>query len=311
MASIERVEDVLPTRELLEAASALVEYYERIHGFTAGSVARASRVLRSAREKCDLRVLSFTGNIVASGLRGLLAWLLEEEHFNLVVTTCGAIDHDIAKSEGGVYIKGHFFADDYELEKLGIHRLGNIFIPRDSYGPLVERFVKRLMNDVAERARKISGHELLWEAGSRINDKASILRAARSRKIPIVVPGFYDGSFGTNVYIYSKALGVDVDLRADQEMLSERFFGVKECVAALVVGGGISKHHVLWWSQFSGGLDYAVYVTTAVEYDGSLSGALPREAVTWSKIKSTAEYAVVHGDATVILPMLASTFLRP
>jgi deoxyhypusine synthase len=73
------------------------------------------------------------------------------------------------------------------------------------------------------------------------------------------------------------------------------------------VGGGISKHHVIWWSQFAGGLDYAVYVTTAVEYDGSLSGAHPREAISWGKIKPEASSEVVYGDATIILPLLLSS----
>ena len=31
------------------------------------------------------------------------------------------------------------------------------------------------------------------------------------------------------------------------------------------------------------GLDYAVYVTTAQEFDGSLSGAIAREAISWGK----------------------------
>ena len=45
-----------------------------------------------------------------------------------------------------------------------------------------------------------------------------------------------------------------------------------------MMGGGISKHHTLWWNQYRGGLDYAVYITTASEWDGSLSGALVTEA---------------------------------
>ena len=40
-----------------------------------------------------------------------------------------------------------------------------------------------------------------------------------------------------------------------------------------MVGGGISKHHVIWWNQYRDGLDSAVGITTAPEHDGSLSGA--------------------------------------
>jgi deoxyhypusine synthase len=77
----------------------------------------------------------------------------------------------------------------------------------------------------------------------------------------------------------------------------------------LIVGGGISKHHTIWWNQFKGGLDYAVYVSTADEWDGSLSGARPREAVSWGKISATAKRIMVEGDASVILPIIVSALL--
>ena len=79
---------------------------------------------------------------------------------------------------------------------------------------------------------------------------------------------------------------------------------------ALMIGGGISKHHTIWWNQFKDGLDYAVYITTAPEWDGSLSGARMREAVSWGKVKGNAKYITVEGDATVLLPLIAAALLE-
>ena len=73
---------------------------------------------------------------------------------------------------------------------------------------------------------------------------------------------------------------------------------------AIIIGGGISKHHVIWWNQFRGGLDYAIYLTTAQEFDGSLSGAQIREAVSWGKVKPDAKKMTVEGDATISLPII-------
>ena len=64
------------------------------------------------------------------------------------------------------------------------------------------------------------------------------------------------------------------------------------------MGGGISKHHTIWWNQFKDGLDFVVYVSTADEWDGSFSGARPREAVSWGKISAKAKRIMVEGDAT-------------
>ena len=76
-----------------------------------------------------------------------------------------------------------------------------------------------------------------------------------------------------------------------------------------MIGGGISKHHTLWWNQFKDGLDYAIYITTACKYDGSLSGALVSEAVSWGKVKPDARKVTVHGDATIIFPILLASIL--
>ena len=62
-------------------------------------------------------------------------------------------------------------------------------------------------------------------------------------------------------------------------------------------------------NQFRDGLDYAVYITTAVEWDGSLSGARVREAVSWGKVKEDARHVTVEGDATLILPLMISTLI--
>ncbi len=59
------------------------------------------------------------------------------------------------------------------------------------------------------------------------------------------------------------------------------------------------------------GADYAVYINTGSEYDGSDSGASPDEAVSWGKIRSIAKPVKVHGDATLIFPLIvAQTFAQ-
>ncbi len=307
----EKIRDDPPSSDVIRAARVLVEYYAGIHGFMAGHVAEAFAILREARKKCKLRFLSFPANIVSTGLRGLITKLLRDGHFNVVITTCGTIDHDIAKAltDNGYY-KGVFDADDSFLEEQEIHRLGNVFIPVENYGPTIERFVSELIEKISSSgSTRVAGYELLWKAGEMIKDTNSILRAAWERKIPLIVPGFYDGSFGTNVYIYSRIKSLTIDLALDQKLLDDLVFeNTNEKSMALIIGGGISKHHTIWWNQFKGGLDYVVYVTTAVEYDGSLSGARPKEAISWGKVKRHAKQTVVYGDATIILPLICSAF---
>jgi deoxyhypusine synthase len=285
----------------------VVELYRRIGGFQALHVAEAYDVLKEAVEEADLRFFSFTGNLVATGLREVIAEAVKRRLFNVVVTTAGALDHDIAKAMGARYMPGSFDLNDVELARKGLHRLGNVVISKEEYGPFVERFVLRFCERLW--GRSVASYELAYELGREMPED-SMLGAAARAGVKIFVPGITDGAVGTalltcNDLARTKRGGsrVLVDVLKDEETLRELVYSSKK-LAALIVGGGISKHHVIWWAQFRGGLDYVVYISTAVEYDGSLSGARPREAVSWGKVKPSAKSVYVYADATLVLPIL-------
>lgn len=73
---------------------------------------------------------------------------------------------------------------------------------------------------------------------------------------------------------------------------------------------GYSKHHTLWWNQFREGLDYAVYITSATELDGSLSGAQVREAISWGKVSTSARQVTVFGEVTTLLPFAVTALIQ-
>ena len=126
-----------PVRDLkLSASSSVLEVVKRMGemgGFMEPHLARSLEVLASMMEhEGCLKILTFTGNLVSTGLRGVFADVLRRRLFDLVITTCGAIDHDIARTLSTYHVT--FDADDVELRNRQIHRLGNVFIPFESYG---------------------------------------------------------------------------------------------------------------------------------------------------------------------------------
>ena len=86
-------------------------------------------------------------------------------------------------------------------------------------------------------------------------------------------------------------------------------FGAEK-TGAIILGGGIAKHNLIGAAILRNGLDFAVYLSTGSEGDGSLSGARPREAVSWNKLKEEKNSAFVEGDATLTFPLLASVMCR-
>lgn len=308
MARLEPVKDISLTPS--SSVEELIHAYEDEHGFMAGHLARAIRILEEGLSKSQLRIISFTGNLISTGLRGLISQMIRAGLFNVVFTTCGALDHDVARSMGGLYYKGWFEGDDVDLAKHGIHRLGNIYIRFEDYGPKVEQFVRLLAGKASAIKEEWGMYELLKVAGEMIDDNNSILRAAYEAGASVFVPGWPDGAFGTSLFFESqRGVKIKIDYFKDMKALADIFFGTKGKATALIIGGGISKHHTIWWSQFREGLDYVVYVTTAPEWDGSLSGAMTREAITWGKVKPSAEHVVVYGDATVVVPIIGAHLL--
>ena len=57
-------------------------------------------------------------------------------------------------------------------------------------------------------------------------------------------------------------------------------------------------------------LTLLVYITTAPEHDGSLSGARLREAISWGKMRPEAPNVCVEGDASVLLPLIGADVLQ-
>ena len=57
----------------------------------------------------------------------------------------------------------------------------------------------------------------------------------------------------------------------------------------IILGGGLPKHHICNANMMRNGADYAVFINTAQEFDGSDSGAHPDEAVSWGKIRGSAK----------------------
>jgi len=279
-------------------------------GFTAKKMGLACDILaKMLREPQCTMFFSFPACIVSTGTRGVIRKLVEERLVDVVITTCGTLDHDLARV-WRKYYHGDFLMDDADLHRRGINRLGNILIPNESYGIVLEQKMQPILEELYKSGRKnMSSRQLAYEFGMRVQDKKSILYWAARNDIPVYVPGITDGAFGSQLWLFRQQHpDFNIDILKDEQELSDIVFSAKKA-GALMIGGGISKHHVIWWNQFRDGLDYAVYLTTAEEYDGSLSGARLREAVSWGKIKEHAQYITVEGDATITLPMLAASVL--
>lgn len=307
-------------------ARTLLDQMSNAGGFTATKLAQARDILRQMKAEIGAvdadankvaNWLSFPACLCATGTRGFFVEALKQRMFNVVSTTCGMLDHDIARAHAHYY-HGAFDLDDIELGEHGLMRLGNVIVPNESYGEIIEKMVMPALEDIRQQRISASGKtgadvwlgfgsaQLIWELGERIGTPDTLIHWAAKHRIPVVIPGITDGSIGAQLFMFrQKYSDFHIDTLADEQLLSDLTW-TSEKSNALMIGGGISKHHVIWWNQYRGGLDSAVYITTAPEHDGSLSGARLREAISWGKMRPEAPNVCVEGDASVLLPLLGA-----
>ncbi len=282
----------------------LFEQFEQ-NGFQSIELFKAGKIILKMINEHAKIFLTFTSNLATSGLRGLFAQWIEFGYVHAVVTTTGAIEEDIMKAIGERFLISRFDADDIELHEKGHNRIGNLVITNDSYMKF-EAFITPILNEIAKEQKRITVSELIWKIGERLNDENSFIYQATKKHVPIFVPGITDGSFGFHLYLTQQKYHdfvVDVVKDFGNIMFSISQDDKKGIIA---LGGGISKHHAILASLISGGMDYAVYITTSRQYSGSMSGATTSEAKSWGKIKDDSDSVTVNGDASILFPLLTA-----
>jgi deoxyhypusine synthase len=301
---LEKVKDMhlRPSKEVVS----LLDQMRGAGGFMGRHLAEAAKIYTEMLDdRACTKFLSFPAALVATGTRGVIVDMIREGMVDVIVTASGTLDHDLARSWGSYY-HGSFDLDDVKVKKEGYHRLGNVLVPFEAYGPALEKRLQPwLEKKYQEGVRSFTTEQLCYELGE-LGDEHSILHWARKMNVPIFVPGPMDGAVGSQIWLFAnRRSDFRVDVIGDEKRLADIAFDSKKS-GALVIGGGISKHHLIWWNMFKGGLDYACYVTTAAEWDGSLSGAQVREAVSWGKVKSRARKVTLYAEATTVLPLIVS-----
>jgi deoxyhypusine synthase len=152
---------------------------------------------------------------------------------------------------------------------------------------------------------------MIKRLGLEINDESSIYYWCAKNDIPVYCPALTDGSLGDMIYFHSyKNPGLIIDIAGDIRSVNNQAVFAKK-TGMIILGGGIIKHHICNANLMRNGADYAVYINTAQEFDGSDAGARPDEAVSWGKIRLNAESVKIYAEASLVFPLIvADTFAK-
>lgn len=268
------------------------------------------------------------------GLREIIRYGVEHKHVNCLVMTAGGVEEDLIKCLAPTYV-GHFNVDDADLRDKHFNRVGNLVIPNDNYGlfedwltprleemlDMQEGFIPTPADDSTTGTKPWNPSSIIRYLGKEIDDPSSICYWAHKNSIPVFCPAITDGSLGDLISMFAirsqnraQPANLIIDIVSDIAKLNNmaryaQIYGAK--MGAIILGGGLVKHHIMNACLNGGGADAALYINTGQEYDGSDAGARPSEAVSWGKLKTGAPAVKVFADASIVFPLIvAGTWAR-
>lgn len=277
-------------------------------GFQATDLAKAIATLKEMKENNATIFLGFTSNMISCGVRDIITYLCKHKLVDVLVTTIGGVEEDLIKCFKP-FVLGNYDTPGKFLRDHGINRTGNIFIPNDRY-LYFERFMMpffaRIHEEYKEKGRAISTREFCRELGKEINDENSIYYWCYKNEIPVFCPAPTDGSIGDMMFFFKqKHRDFQIDLADDIVEVTKIAINAEK-TGIIALGGSVPKHHIANANLFREGADYAIYLTTAMEFEGSNAGANTEEAISWGKIRDDAKHVKVVGDASITFPLLVA-----
>lgn len=221
--------------------------------------------------------------------------------------------------------------DDTKILDDRMRRVTDTSIPEDEAFRAVEKIIVPMWKNASETGTRRFWHEYFYDLIQAVGpelqqgkaDECWLLAAAQA-KLPVVVPGYEDSTFG-NIFASHVKHG---DCSASIAKSGVEYMGeLYDQYAELSAGEGVG------FFQIGGGIagDFPICVVPSLKYDmeqeakpwayfcqisdsttsyGSYSGATPNEKITWDKLTEDTPMFVIESDATIVAPLVLRALLE-
>lgn len=208
--------------------------------------------------------LGYTSNLVSSGLRETIRFLVQHKMIDCIVTTAGGIEEDFIKCFAPTYL-GEFRLDGKYLRDNGINRIGNLLVPNDNYCTFenwIMPLLDKMLMEQKENGILWTPSKMITRLGENIDNEESIYYWAAKNQIPVFCPALTDGSIGDMMFLHSfKSPGLVLDIISDLKRLN--LMAMKAVNSGMIiVGGGLIKHHICNANLMVFQIDLRIFIET-------------------------------------------------
>jgi deoxyhypusine synthase len=212
-----------------------------------------------------------------------------------------------------------------------MRRVTDTSIPEDEAFRAVEKIIVPMWEKATKNKERRFWHEYFYELVLKLGprhfegepDECWLLAAAKA-KLPLVVPGHEDSTFGNIFASHVKTGECSASIvKSGIEYMAQLYDDYRE----------LSKGVGIGFFQIGGGIagDFPICVVPSIKYDlqepvkpwayfcqisdsttsyGSYSGATPNEKITWDKLTESTPMFVIESDATIVMPLMLAALLE-
>lgn len=283
-------------------------------GFGAKQLAEAHRIWLDMLDDNSTIYLCGSGNLIPSGMRRLLAYVIKNRFIDVLVLSGTVLFHDIHETLGRNHYQAHPSMIDEELDASEVARVGDMLANHEEYRE-ADEWIGSVINQL-ELSRSYSVREFLHLLGRELSEIAhedGILTAAFKSRVPIFCPDILSTELSVGIARsrFEKKNQFTFDITEDtMEMMQ---IAQKTRNSGIITLGSTCSQNMVNIAEISSyitrtntrGHKYAVSITTdSVPLDIRTPSFGGTHTSVFGKLLKGATTAYVPSDPSISLPML-------
>jgi len=285
-------------------------------GFGAKQLAEAHRIWLDMLDDNSTIYLCGSGNLITSGMRRLLAYVIKNRFVDVLVLSGSVLFHDIHETLGRNHYQAHPSMNDEELEQSDVVRVGDLLANSDEYHE-ADEWIGSVINQL-DMTRPYSVREFLHLLGRELAEIAhedGILTAAFKSRIPVFCPDILEGpiSVGIARARFEKKIQFTFDIT--QDTMEMMHIAQRTRNSGILTFGSVCSQNMVNMAEVSSyitrttprGHKYAVSVTTdSSPLDIRTPSFAGNHTSVFGKLLKNAITAYVPCDPSIALPLLVT-----
>ncbi len=305
------------------------------NAYNSGRIKDAAELIVKEYSKEDVTIgMSLAGALTPAGMASSIIPLIEHGYVDWIVATGANMYHDMHYTFNLPLYEGSPNVDDCDLREVGVTRIYDVLFDYENVLMETDRRLRKILTR-KEFQKEMGTQEFYYHLGKIMNDveqenkleKVNILASAYRSGVPVFTSSPGDSTIGMNIAglevlseKFKLRINPSIDVNESTAIVLNSKVYEKGKTAVILVGGGSPKNFILQTEPQiqeilriqEVGQDYFIQITDARVDTGGLSGATPKEAVTWGKIdpKEVEKSVIVYTDSTIAMPLITAYVMQ-